>query len=408
MNKETHIEEILNQLIDKGTISDLKILKEKSLDLIKKDIDLSEALAFIAKDIKNETSKFLNSKNIYDTNYISGISTCVYLPDFKDSGEYKLKIVGGNTARTKSSLKIDEHTLFDISDITKLYTLVLLFKLEELNLIKLDVPISLLNPNYNNLDNITINDLLNLNIDLVTKGNINNITTKEEAYEILKSALAIETKENKNTDLKYIIISDTIKKVIEEKLKEKLSFEEIMHQYLIQPSNLYQTQFNPLITNVTANGNKKRLVFDNKTKILGGALGNAGIFTTSDDLASLSKKLYRVNYRSKGLINKNHLINVGKIFKSDIKHLSLDSFSIKSYNGCYATFDPNNLIHSNILLNSIYDGENVYKNKPIGFEHTFSNYKNSVIENIMIMYVAKKYYNKYCNIKENIEVTKYI
>ena len=46
--------------------------------------------------------------------------------------------------------------------------------------------------------------------------------------------------------------------------------------------------------------------------------------------------------------------------------------------------------------------------KPIGFMDAFNEYQMQITKNTMLMFVAKKYYNKYCNVKENIEVIKYL
>ncbi len=87
------------------------------------------------------------------------------------------------------------------------------------------------------------------------------------------------------------------------------------------------------------------------------------------------------------------------------------SFSHQGRTGSLATFDLNNFIHQNILVSSIYedeDKEKVKNDKPVGFIDALSEYQMQITKSTMLMYVAKKYYNKYCNIKENIEVTKYI
>lgn len=437
MNIEKCIEEILNGLVNSGSQIDyFKQLKEQSMALTKKDIGLDEALASIAKGIKEETETFLNQKNQYDTNYISGISTCIYLPDFKDNGEYKLKLIGGKEARTKS-LKVSERTLFDVDSITKLYTLILLFKLEELGLINLNKKISDINPDFQNLEDFTLNDLVRLQGELRTNGNITHANSKEEAYDILKTLYLTSNNrtENKYTDFGAIVIGDTIEKVIEQKTGKKMNFDEIMYEYLLNPLNLYQTEFNPTTHKLSGNGNKQRLVHDPKARILGGAVGHAGIFTTSDDLAKLSKSIYVVNYRNQTLFNKKYLARLGEVTfpNSDqsnkgnlgiyVKHplgyektftppeFSTGSFSHQGWTGSVATFDPNNLIHHNILVNAIYeddDKEKVRADKPAGFGAAFEEYQKQVMRNIMLMYVAKQYYNRYCNVKEHIEVTKYI
>ncbi|MBQ9072726.1 MAG: beta-lactamase family protein [Bacilli bacterium] len=439
MNRETSIDEILNQLVKSGSeIEYLKELKERSIELTKKDIGLDETLGSIAKEIKEQTEEFLNQKNQYGTNYIAGISSCIYLPDFNNDGEYKLKLIGGSRSRNKD-IKIDESTLFDVASITKLYTLILLFKLEKIGLIDLNTKISDINPDFQNLEDFTLNDLVRLHGELRTNGNITQASSEEEAYEMLKTLYLTSNsrEENKYTDFGAMVIGYTIEKVVSEKLGRKLSFEDIMYEYFLSPLRLFQTQFNPSSINVTGNNNKKRLVHDSKARILGGALGHAGIFTTSDDLARLSKEIYRINYikHKRGLINKTQLNRLGEItFPNSaqsnkgnlglyVKHpmgyaktftppeFSTGSFSHQGWTGSIATFDPNNLIHNNILVNAIYedeDKEKVRADKPIGFGTAFEEYQKQITRNIMLMYVAKQYYNRYCNVKENIEVVKYI
>lgn len=408
MNIENNIDIILEELIKKGSKIDyLKKLRERSLEIAKKDIDLDETLSSIAKEIKEQTEIFLNQKNDYDINYISGISTCIYLPDFKNNGEYKLRILGGKIQRSRS-LSVNEETLFDIDSITRLYTYILLFKLEEEGLIDLNSKVSDINPNFQNLDGLTINDLIKGEVGLETHSNIASATNEYEAYEILK--LVSISGEHKNLGLYDIVIGDTIEKVIEKHLGEKMTLDEIMYKYLLTPLNLYHTQYNPVINNLSGNGNKKRLVYDKDARILGGMVGSSGIFLSSDDLARLTKSLYRVNFKSKGLLNKLHIERLSQILTQPIE-FSKGSFSLEGKTGAYSLFDPNNAIHSSIFVNSIYSDEDINKvknDKPVGFYDAFEEYKKQIIKNIMIMYISKQYYNRFCNVKENIEVTKYI
>ena len=434
MQRENNIDEILNNLINGGSKIDyLEELRKQSLDITRKDIGLDEALSSIAKEIKDATLEFLNGKNSFDTSYISGISSCIYLPDLNNNGEYKLKLIGGKTGRGKS-VKVDENTLFDVASITKLYTLILLFSLEKKGLINLDYRIKDINPDFQNLEDFTLNDLVRLHGELRTNGNIRDAKSKEEAYEILKTLYLTSNSrlENKYTDFGAIVIGDTIEKVISKKLGKNITFEEIMYEYFLNPLNLFNTQFNPNKTNVSGNGRTRKQVHDPKARILGGALGHAGLFVSSDDLAKLSKSLFRINYYDKGLIRKIQLERLAEIpFKNSnrgnlgiyVKHpLGYDktftppeysdgSFSHQGWTGSVANFDPNNLIHQNILVHSIYEDEDKSKiknDKPIGFMDAFDEYYKQIVRNTMLMYVAKTYYNKYCNIKENIEVTKYL
>lgn len=432
MNRENNIDNILDKLVKSGSdIEYLKGLKEQSLNLTKKDVDLKEVLDKVAIDIKEQTEEFLDSKSQFGTNYISGISTCIYLPDFSGNGEYKLKLIGGNTSRS-GDLKVNENTLFDVASITKLYTLLLLFKLEENGLINLNAKVKDINPNFQNLEDFTLNDLVRLHGELRTNGNITQASSKEEAYEMLKTLYLTSNsrEENKYTDFGAIVIGDTIEKVVSKKLGKKMAFEEIMEEYLLKPLKLNETKFNPSTKNISGNGNNLGLVHDPKARILGGAVGHAGLFISSDDLAKLSREIYSVNY-----INQKHINRLGEVtFPNSnqsnkgnlgiyVKHplgysktftpseFSTGSFSHQGWTGSIASFDPNNLIHNNILVNAIYqdeDKDKVRADKPVGFGGVFEEYQAQITRNIMLMYIAKEYYNRYCNVKENIDEVKHI
>ncbi len=432
MDRENNIDSILNKLVNSGSnIEYLKKLREQSLDLIKKDIDLKEVLDQIANEIKEQTEEFLNSKNQYGTNYISGISTCIYLPDYSDNGEYKLNLVGGNTSRNNES-KVDENTLFDVASITKLYTLLLLFKLEEQGLIDLNVKVKDINSDFQNLEDFTLNDLVRLHGELRTNGNITQASSREEAYEMLKTLYLTSNSREKNkyTDFGAIVISNTIEKVISRYFGKEMKFDEIMEEYLLKPLGLSETKFNPKTSNVSGNGNDLGLVHDPKSRILGGNVGHAGLFVSSNDLAKLSREIYGAN-----CISKNHIEKLGEVTFPNakqsnkgnlgiyVKHplgwpmtftppeFSKGSFSHQGWTGSVATFDPNNLIHNNILVNAIYqsdDKDKVRADKPLGFGAAFEEYQKQVTCNIMLTYVTKQYYNKYCNFKEDIDVVKHI
>ncbi len=425
-SREVYIDRILKQLIESGSdIHGLQDLRRQSLKLTKKDIGLSDVLETIAVEIKEQTEEFLNSKNQFGTNYVSGISACIYMPNFNGNGEYKLKLVGGNTARD-NDVQVDENTLFDVASITKLYTLLLLFKLEELGLIDLNEKVKDINPNFQNLEDFTLNDLVRLHGELRTNGNIVQASSQEEAYEMLKSLylLSNSREENKYTDFGAIVIGDTIEQVVSKKMGKEMTYAEIMETYLLKPLGLHETVFNPETLNISGNGNELGLVHDPKARILGGAVGHAGLFISSDDLAKLSRELYSVTY-----INRQHIRRLGEItFPNSnqnnkgnlgiyVKHplgyaktftppeFSTGSFSHQGWTGAIATFDPNNLIHNNILVNAIYQDDNkdrVKSDKPTGFGGAIEEYQKKITYNIILMYVAKQYYNRYCNQKEDI------
>ena len=424
---ENNIDTILDELVKKGSnISDLKEFKKEITAEVKKDQGLADTLASISSRIKEQTEAFLDQKNKNNTNYISGISACIYLPDQKNMGEYKIKLIGGNRSRN-CDLKIDENTMFDVASITKLFTLLLLFKLDELKLINLNTKVSKLNPDFQNLEDYTLNDLVRLHGVLYTNGNVATAESEQEAYRILHTLYLKDNTREKNTynDFGAIVIGDTIAKVLSEKLGREMTFNDIMQDYLIKPLYLENTMFNPTSQNISGNNGMK--VHDPKARILGGAVGNAGIFTTSDDLARLAREIYSLRFVNRYFLNKLGEITFEGSAKGNLglylKHPSgydlsftppeyaTGSFSHQGWTGAVATFDPKNYIHSNFLVNAIYEDDNpdlVKNNKPIDFVDAFTEYEANVTRNVMLMYVAKQYYNRYCKDIENIYVTEHI
>ena len=431
MTNEVRIEKILDDLVKSGSnISYLNDLKKEAMIITKKDISSKEAMDIIATGIEIDTHEFLNSKNNNGINYIGGISTCIYLPSF-DGSEYKFNVLGGNISRTRE-LPVNENTMFDIASITKLYLLVLLFKLEELGMVNLNDKISDINSDFKGLEDFTFNDLIRLHGELRTNGNIANASSKEDAYNILKTVyLESDTREeNKYTDFGAIILSDTLEKIFSKYWRREVKFDEILDRYLLSPMELEQTVFNPETSNISGNGNNRWQVHDPKVRALGGVAGSAGLFASSDDIAKFAKGIFSLKY-----INKEHIARLGEITFPNakqsnkgnlgiyVKHplgfektftpseFSTGSFSHQGWTGALATFDPNNMIHQNILVDAIYNFDNkdlVRNDKPIGYGAAFDRYLEQVTNNTMLMYVAKEYYNRYCHVKENINDKVYV
>lgn len=424
---EDRINKIIQEIKNNGSeINYDEILKVNANNIIKKDYSLEEVLKSIANNVEEETSKILNAKNKYGTQLISGISSCIFLPDFSNNGEYKLTILGGSRDRN-INIPIDSKTMFDVASITKLFTLLLLFKLEQEGIINLNDKIIDINPEFKGMEDFSFNDLVRLHGIIYTDGRIDDASNEQEALEKLKTAfLKSNTREENNyTDLGAIIIGKTLEKIISEKLNRNITFKEIMNEYLIKPLGLNNTMFNPTTGNTTGSGNMDGIVHDPKARILGGAIGSAGIFTTSEDLAKLSHSIYSLGYINKYYIKKMGEITFPNAKQSNkgnlgiyVKHplglektytpseFSTGSFSHQGWTGSVANFDPNNLIHQNILVNAIYTDEDIDKvraDKPIGFGSAFDNYLGTITQNTMLMLVVKQFYNKYYNVNDNIE-----
>ena len=439
---DKYIEEILNELKNNGSeINHADEIINTANEIVSHDISLEEALDSVSKDLLEETYNILTKKNKYGIDYITGISTCIYLPDFKGNGEYKLKIIGGSGSRDVD-LPVNSETVFDVAAITSVFTLLLLFKFEQEGILDLDTKISDINPNYQGLEDYTFNDLIRLHGVIYTDGRVNEASSKEEAIERLHSAfLKNNTRtENNFNDLCSIIAGETLAKFISERMGKQMTFEDVMNEYLIKPLGLKNTMFNPTTTNIAGNGNQLGLVHDPKARILGGAIGSAGLFTTSDDLALLARHMYSLGY-----VNKNYIDRMGEItfpeskfahkgnFGIYVKHpqgldktftpseFSKGSFSHQGWTGSLATFDPNNMIHQNMLVNAIYEDKEpveldsegnpikkVVNDKPAGFVPAFDPYIASLTQHSLLMLVIKKYYDKYYGPTNDIDSVKTI
>ena len=429
--REDYIDDILKSLVNSGSIFDenkheLETLKKYALDVTKKDRGLDEVLSSIASDIERDTKIFLSKKSEFDMPFISGISTMVYLPDYSGNGSYKYKIIGGTKDRNGLE-EIDENTLFDVASITKLFSLILIFKLEELGLLDLNTPVKDMNPDIQGLEDYTINDLIRLCGELRTDGNVATASSYEEAYERLKTVYLVSNDRTKHkyTDFGALVIGDTIEKVISNYLGKEMKYDEIMNEYLFKPLYINNSTFTPSIINITGNTLNDGLPHDPKSRNLLGKTAHAGLFTNSEDITKLADGLF-----DKGYLNEDHVNRLGEttlegFAKGNLgvflkqkdwtatytpPYFSDGSFSHQGYTGGIVAFDPNNKIHNNILVNAIADApsEELFNCKPLGFKSAFGAYQSEITKKIMLMYVAKKYYNKYCKVKEDISETKLI
>lgn len=423
-----NLEVVLNDLEKSGSnTEDLKKLGETLKNDLSKGKDIDTIMHELITNIRQETENFFRGTNQYDVNYMTGFTSGIYLPSFDGSGEIKLVLYGGDSSRENNSFKIDSKTMFDVASITKLFTLVLTFKLSEEGIINLNDKIADLNPDFKGLEDFTFTDLIRMHGDIYTDGNVAKAANEYEAYEILKTAYLKDNTRDKNkyTDFGAIIIGKTLEKVMSEKYGKEVTLNDLMDKYIFKPSLLSNTTFNPKGDNVSGNGGNDNLVHDPKSRILGGMVGSAGIFTTSTDLNQLAKSLYSVNYINKGLISKKYLDRLGEItFPNSpqsnkgnlgiyVKHpmgydktftpsvFSTNSFSHQGWTGAVALFDPNNNIHVNFLPNAIVksDIEGAVRNdKAAGFMNGWDAYEKNIIDNVMLMMIAKKYFNMYKDI----------
>ena len=437
MLKENRVDEIINNLIASGSdINELKKVRDKALELVSKDRNLSETIEDVGTNIKNNTEEFLYDTNKDGVRYVEGISTNVLVSDF-NKGDSSVSVIGGRTSRDKyKDRPVDVDTLFDVASITKLYTLIYAYTAETLGL-DLNTQVGSIDSRYH-LEDFTINDLIRLCGEIITDGRVNDAKNKDEAYKILRSACLKSNNrdENKYTDIGAMIIADVVTRWLNNKYNTHYTFEKWINDLVFESMNLKNTMYNPNTINITGNGNNTG-VHDPKAKVFGGISGHAGIFTNGSDLKKLAKCIFAVNNHAISKMNgklwltKDQISRFGEITFPNakqsnkgnlglyVKHplgfdktytpsaFSTGSFSHQGWTGALATFDPNNQIHQSILVNAIYETEDkdkVRNDKPVGYGGRFDKYLASITEDTMIMYIAKKYFDTYIN-KNNMDNT---
>lgn len=415
---EEKLERIIQDLNKKGSTFDcatLKRVKQEVEQAIKKEQSIEECLKSLTKELEEASEVFL-----HDTReVISGISSCIYLPN--PNGSYSITIYGGKTKYGTGGEEIDEKTIFDLASITKVYTLLLALKFIEKGFFKGTDKICELDSRFSNLGDYTVEDVLKMAGELHTEGRVAESKDKEQAFKVLKSAYVFDPNRLNNhyTDIGFIILSKVIEKLVSEEKGKFCPFEKIMEEYLLNPWGLSSTVFHPKGKGfqIAGNGNSEGIVHDPKTRLLGGAVGSAGLFSNVGDLKKLSDHLFaveNVNYtklmgtvlypttkqNNKGYagIYQKHPKGLEKTFVPN--EYATGSFAHQGFTGAIAVFDPKNRIMNGILVNSIKEGE---PRKPDGYMDAVTIYQMVVTEITMKAYLLNHYYQQ-IGYFENIEL----
>ncbi len=108
MNEE--INKIIKRMEENGSTFEAPNLLASSMsDIVSKASSFDSVMNQVISVIQEETKEFLDGKNSTENSYVSGLSTCIYLPTFDNSGNYKLIIIGG-TSDWKHQLPINHYT----------------------------------------------------------------------------------------------------------------------------------------------------------------------------------------------------------------------------------------------------------------------------------------------------------
>jgi CubicO group peptidase (beta-lactamase class C family) len=434
IKRENLVDKVLQNYLENG--SDKKTLIEirsKIINALEKGKDKNpyETIYPAVNELIDASLNFLNTKNLKSLKMVDGFSTSIYTPGIIDN-DLSILLYGGKTNEGGSDITLN--TPFDVASITKFYTLVLKDKLVEFGILDDSLKLNDVLNDFGDMKDFTLDDLSRLCGEIKTKSRIDSAKSKEEAYEILKSAYVYSNDRttNKYNDLPAILTQEVIVRRYNEIMGTNFTFDELLNNIILQPYGLKNTMFNPSkdIT-VAGNGNLDNLVHDPKTRILGGITGSAGMFTTSLDQMKFAKALFEGNTENydpfKYPVNPENIIKYGTITfpnspqsnkghfglyqKNSEYHKSLcprdyanGSFTAQGYTGSAMIFDPVNKIHNTIFVSAIKDIEE-YKSLPDYFEYitnekangfmeSFHTYQDVVTKNSLIVNAIKKILDK--------------
>lgn len=390
------IDEYLDKLICNGSNIDKELLK-KEVQFYLKNKNMYDAIDNVLNDIEESTYKYMKSKTV------NGVSTTIYLKD-----QFFLNISTGHSVHSNY---INTYTEFDIASITKLFTLLLIFRYEELGLINLNDKVSDINANFKYLD-YTILDIIKMAGSIITDIRIDSALNELEALKILRSVHPVnyDLSVNHYTDIGFMVLSKIIEDI------SGNTYLEVMKQFLLK----YGIKINSGL-NIAGNGHLDFMPHDPKARVFKSAIGSSGIFINSinmakfaqsifnckiisqDNLDKLSKKLFKLYHDNRGYagINIKHPLGIKK--SATPNEYSNKSFSHQGFTGSSVIFDPINQIYNSIFVDAINLNE---KGKHKDFFKYYNLYHQEIVMNTLKIYLIKNYYD--IDEKDNIKMLKII
>lgn len=325
-----------------------------------------------------------------------------------------------NNCKVWNPQEISYNTIFDLASTSKIFTCIAILKLMEEKQLDLFSPVTNYVPEFQNLKDVTIFDLLKFNVHLETRVRVDTAKSKEEAERILFSTFVTPKQEiyNAYTDIGAMILRFVVERV------SHLPFSEFI-QTITQEIGMTDTYLNvPLeqlsrvasenfSTVIDAHGNPlintdniPGTVHDSKAIAMGHhdgiAPGHAGYFSTAHDMILLAQALINNTILKKETVNTITENIVGKKLANDdyswyygslvyTKQPTLGKYSVYSkmsgktfmspgFAGTLLYVDPLNKI-------SLFLGSNRLHNRIYKIHHEQT--KNILVDNE----TGKKYFN---------------
>lgn len=319
---ENYLEDYVNNLYENqniGAVPEQQGLytKKDYFELLKPVIELiSNHKDYSIDELRN---KLYENSNI-EENLIDFIYKKEMVPGMVFSygtKSYKETVVIGN--RQEISLnekgeivpaleKMTADTIFDLASVTKVFTSISILKLVQNGIISLNDEVVRYVPQFKNLKDVTIYDLITFGVPLKTNGRVDRASTREEAEQILFNIEIDQESTNKRpyTDmgamvLKYVIESASgmnYYNFVYENILKQMNMNDThvvvpkMKLDRVSSTNLDGKYYKDGNFSITTNA-PKGVVYDPKAQIMGqqdGVLsGHAGMFSTASDMTSFAQ-----------------------------------------------------------------------------------------------------------------------
>lgn len=366
------------------TSLDYEELLKKVVDLIKANPDdtpqdLRKKL-YEQSGIEDEVYKFIIDKKIAPS-----LSITYGTPLYQES------ISIGN--------RYGSNTIYDLASITKIFTGLSIMKLSSEGLLDLNTKIKDILPEYVNIEDTTVYDLLTFRVPIMTLGRVDMATNRAEAEKVLQTAVVQHNFNGKNAynDMGAMVLKYVIEKVT------NMDFYSFVKETFLDKADMISTfvkvpdedlpRLAPTDNSISYRSNDQIIInggykfgmpHDPKARIMesdGPNLsGHAGLFSTTKDMGNLCVSLIKgtvldptaVFSLSENVTGGKHVLNsesvmnqyFGKMVysknpiqrQSEVKHyLSGRAFGGAGFTGNKLTLDPINEIYAFLACNRTKD-----------------------------------------------------
>ena len=193
------------------------------------------------------------------------------------------------------NIRLQKNMIYDIASITKLFVSERIFQLIDDNIIKLDDTIQTHLDSFKN-ESITIRQCLIHKTGFAPSASGRYTMDKEQLIESILECDDLINQDNPQTDyscINFIVLGMLIEKV------DGVSLDVSLENAIFKPLGLKDTHYNPVDSNrivPTEDNTPRGIVHDETARKLGGVSGNAGIFSTLEDLIIFTRYTMKKRY----------------------------------------------------------------------------------------------------------------